>query len=803
MNSEKLLLFKLAIIGAINMYNYEWDELTGGYILTTKITGIIKEVRPVFHEELKLLGFDKQFGWVIPECEYPLMWAEARRYFYKGRLVGEANGGSLYDPPSLKSYEDKLNISPVDIPSMIEKNKELMNGLVQKTLKFIYDTYKQYQNKKVDISYVAFSGGKDSIVLLDLVQRALPHDGFKVVFADTTMELSDTYVAVANAQKRWNDLDWYVASSHMDAMETWTKIGPPAEKLRWCCSVHKTAPQVLLIKNILNKSKFKTLVFIGVRAEESPARSSYDIISDSKKHIMQTSYCPIFEWNSSEVFLYMFENNLLINNAYRKGLTRAGCLFCPMSSKWSFMINGLINNEKAMEYVNLITNSLKFRFLSDKDKKRYFNERNWKLRLNGRDINNNQMKIFQTEKDNITTFTLIKPKSDWKVWISTIGEFIEVSENTYELEYNNFILKITTSETESETTISFQTPTKNKTTIRLMYLIKNAFNKSIYCVGCKVCMVECPIGALNISDDGKIRIKNCIHCENCLDRPKGCLVAQSLSVPKGGKTMGKRSIAGYQKRGLKQEWLELHFSMSKECLDFWKNEQMGVNMFKSFKTWAIESGLITKEGTNTELARKLIKLGSDNIQVWAVIFTNLVYESTLFNWFVKELSFFQAYDNDTLNILLGDEYTPSVKKSAIQSLKETIKSSPIGWALGQGECEMKGNSVVSITRYGWSNPEPLAILYSLYKFAEKSDRYYSFTLTDLIDNSQERVGISPTQLYNIEKEKLERIILSLSHDYNDFIKVAFNKDLDSIYLENQKTSLDVVDLIVDLVRGDI
>ncbi len=30
--------------------------------------------------------------------------------------------------------------------------------------------------------YVAYSGGKDSIVMLDIVQRALPHDGFVVVF---------------------------------------------------------------------------------------------------------------------------------------------------------------------------------------------------------------------------------------------------------------------------------------------------------------------------------------------------------------------------------------------------------------------------------------------------------------------------------------------------------------------------------------------------------------------------------------------------------------------------------------------
>lgn len=85
------------------MYNYEWDIETGGYILLpSKITGVTKEVRPVFSEELRFLGLDRDYGWDFPDCEEPLMWAEARRYFYKGELVCEASGGGLYEMPTLK-----------------------------------------------------------------------------------------------------------------------------------------------------------------------------------------------------------------------------------------------------------------------------------------------------------------------------------------------------------------------------------------------------------------------------------------------------------------------------------------------------------------------------------------------------------------------------------------------------------------------------------------------------------------------------------------------------------------------------
>lgn len=768
------------------MYNYEWDKETGGYILNTKISGVIKAVRPVFHEELRLLGFDKEFGWVIQDSKYPLMWAEARRYFYRGELVGEAIGGGLYELPRLKAYKYDLEPQPVDIVTMVIKNKPLLSGLVQKTLTYIYDTYNIYKKKKIDIFYVAFSGGKDSIVLLDLVQRALPHDDFKVIFADTTMELDETKNAIEKAEKRWNTLDWHTAISHIPAEKTWYKIGPPAEKLRWCCSVHKTAPQVLLIRKLLGKENFKTLVFVGVRAEESESRSTYEMISSSKKHIMQTSCCPILDWNTSELFLYMFENDLFLNEAYKKGLTRVGCIFCPMSSKWSFMINGQINSKKADKYVDIITNLSTKDFSKISVKETFFNNRDWKHRVNGRDLSIGENKFIEVNLGKETEMLLLRPKTNWKTWVSTIGNLHSLDGSNYSLEYKGIELNFEVVENLDNIKISFENLLRSQVSIRLMYLLKNALNKAAYCERCKVCMVECPVGALKISENS-IDIKGCIHCENCLDRPKGCIVAQSLSIS-GGSKMGKRNIAGYQTRGFRQDWLGLFFELGS---DFWTNERMGKNMFMSFKVWLKEAGLI--ENTSpTKLFNYLRELGSDNINVWATIFTNLVYESPLINWYVKEVSENQTCNNETLKILLGDEYTDSVKGSAIKSLKECLKASPIGRVLGQGECEMRGKNVISITRRGWLNPESLAILYSLYKYAEKTDGTYNFTLTSLLDDSPERVGISPARLFNINRESLQQIMTGLSHDYNDYIKVTFNKDLESINLNRNFSAADIM-----------
>ena len=54
------------------MYKITWDKETGGVLLHTRIVDGTLGVspRPVFFEELDLLGLDK-LGWKYPHCEEP------------------------------------------------------------------------------------------------------------------------------------------------------------------------------------------------------------------------------------------------------------------------------------------------------------------------------------------------------------------------------------------------------------------------------------------------------------------------------------------------------------------------------------------------------------------------------------------------------------------------------------------------------------------------------------------------------------------------------------------------------------
>ena len=92
------------------------------------------------------------------------------------------------------------------------------------------------------------------------------------------MEFPDTYQLVDQVEKECEaqEIQFYRAESHLEPEESWRIFGPPSRVLRWCCSVHKAAPQTLKIREIIGKSDYVGADFVGVRAFESERRAQYD-----------------------------------------------------------------------------------------------------------------------------------------------------------------------------------------------------------------------------------------------------------------------------------------------------------------------------------------------------------------------------------------------------------------------------------------------------------------------------------------------------------------------------------------------
>ena len=154
-------------------------------MLNSTPTTLSKEPRPVYAEELTILGFDGFWNY-DKQNDIPIMWAESNNYWYRGVLIAKTKGGDLYHKPELQPVRDENGdvlfgrntnhvLLPIDIELMCEKNEELLQVIEDSTVKKIVKEYEKFK-KKLDIFHVAFSGGKDSAVLLDLVKKALPKE---------------------------------------------------------------------------------------------------------------------------------------------------------------------------------------------------------------------------------------------------------------------------------------------------------------------------------------------------------------------------------------------------------------------------------------------------------------------------------------------------------------------------------------------------------------------------------------------------------------------------------------------------
>ena len=372
------------------MYSYDYDVETGGIILNSSPLQFSKEPRPVYYKELDIIGFDQYWNYDKNDT-YPYMWAEANNYYYRGRKVAQTKGASCYTAPKLMILEEPepngALLRFVDIPAMVEKNRELLEGLVQDTIKKVYNTYIKYKDI-VDIFHVSYSGGKDSEVAFDIVQRALPHSEFVVVFGDTRMEFPDTYVAIEETKKFCinNNIEFYTASSDFRPLDSWKIFGAPSSAMRWCCGVHKTAPQLLKLREIVGKNDVREMAFVGIRSSESVRRSGYDYISFGTKHSGQSSCNPILDWNSAEVYLYMYMQGLTINNAYKKGSSRAGCLFCPMATLRSDYFNYTLYPNEVQPYIDIIKDLYIEGRTNPQLSDSYVENKGWKARKNGRDF---------------------------------------------------------------------------------------------------------------------------------------------------------------------------------------------------------------------------------------------------------------------------------------------------------------------------------------------------------------------------------------------------------------------------------
>jgi len=510
--------------------------------------------------------------------------------------------------------------------------------------------------------------------------------------------------------------------------------------------------------------------FVGVRAHESATRADYDYENYGKKQKGQYSHNSILEWTSAEVWLYIYSNGLVINGAYKKGNSRAGCLFCPMGGGKGDSFQRLCYPKEIDRFIDIIK-SMNARDLGNPIAlETYITNGGWNARKNGRDLKISTPRYQDEIRDGKLQITITNPTSDWREWIKTLGEI--------PFEYEIVKMKDGYSVNVPERLLKDQPAFIKK--------FKQTLKKAAHCVGCRVCESNCRNGC--ISFNGGLKIEGCLYCGQCHEIDNGCLVYHSLRLPQGGgKSM--KSINSFANHAPKLDWVKDFFEKKS---DFWTSNNLGPNQVPMFKRFLRESGLL-ENNKITRLTEIIGNIGWESENAWGIILTNFAY-NTQCEWYIRNLEIGHVYKRDIVSdMLIADGVSKSDATSIMNAFKR-LCDLPFSTKLNFGTVTEKGRQIETLTRGKSTLTDNRVVLYALYKFAETCEGYYQFTLTRLLYHTIESVGISPTQIFGFDRDDMEKILLGLTAKYPDFINATFTHDLDKITLREDKASSDVLTL---------
>ena len=164
--------------------------------------------------------------------------------------------------------------------------------------------------------YVAFSGGKDSVVILDLVKRSGVK--FDAHYNITGIDPPELFYFIRD--------NFPEVHRHRPEMTIWKLIEkngyPPLRMNRYCCAYLK------------ERGGNGRRVITGIRwAESSRRKKRLEVEECFKKNQHKTFVHPIIEWSDSEVWEYIKKTGIKYCHLYNEGYKRLGCIGCPMNTK--------------------------------------------------------------------------------------------------------------------------------------------------------------------------------------------------------------------------------------------------------------------------------------------------------------------------------------------------------------------------------------------------------------------------------------------------------------------------------------
>jgi len=155
-------------------------------------------------------------------------------------------------------------------------------------------------------AYILFSGGKDSLCLLEYMRRLAAYTNKEItaLHVDTTAGFPEVEEYVKKVCEKLSVSLVTVRPQH-NYFEIAKRWGIPGVRSRWCCETLKVAP----LRRFLSTIEGPKVIFDGIRAAESNIRATYVPVWYHPA-FRCISVSPIFGWSDAKVQNYIKGHNL-------------------------------------------------------------------------------------------------------------------------------------------------------------------------------------------------------------------------------------------------------------------------------------------------------------------------------------------------------------------------------------------------------------------------------------------------------------------------------------------------------------
>lgn len=177
---------------------------------------------------------------------------------------------------------------------------------------------REYEPMALELSpdgyYVAFSGGKDSIVMAKLFEMSgVKH---QLWYNNVTIDPPEL---VRFIKKQYPHAKWNNPKKHLCSEIVNHSPGLPTRRGRWCCEIYKEGG---------GKGHVKSL---GVRTEESKRRKG--LWTEVRISNEGPTICPILYWTKKDIWEFIKIENMSYCSLYDEGFDRLGCVGCPLGNR--------------------------------------------------------------------------------------------------------------------------------------------------------------------------------------------------------------------------------------------------------------------------------------------------------------------------------------------------------------------------------------------------------------------------------------------------------------------------------------